>query len=134
MPLTYVEFLHEVVERGIKSAQGDEILAKYPRRLKGSIDGFNACRCKTPEQLAQLLVEANRKTHNARLDAHDKDEEGAEAYWEQNYYGIQVDFVCNVVSAMLMNENKPVIVPPRASGVMVCAEILGVAGMPSVPA
>lgn len=130
--MTYIEFLHEVIERGIKGASEDPIINKYPKRLEGSIAGFNACRSKTPEQLSALLTEANRETLNARLAAKDKDESDIEDYWKQVHYAIQIEWVCNCVSAMLMNEGKPVIITPTARGYMNAAEIIGVGpGAPS---
>lgn len=132
--MTYIEFLHEVIERGIKGASEDPIINKYPKRLQGSIDGFNACRSKTPEQLSALLTEANTKTLNARLDANDKDEAHLEDYWGQRYYAIQIEWVANCVSAMLMNEGKPVIIQPTARAYMNAAEIIGVGPAPGTPA
>jgi hypothetical protein len=131
--MTYIEFLHEVIERGIKGASADPIINKYPKRLEGSIEGFNACRNKTPEQLSALLTEANAKTLNARLDTNDKDEKDIEDYWKQRYYAIQIEWVCNCVSAILMNERKPVIIQPTARGYMNAAEIIGVGPAPGVP-
>lgn len=132
--MTYIEFLTEVIERGIKGASADEIINKYPKRLEGSIEGFNACRGKSPEELAALLAEMNRRTHNARLEAHDKDEADIEDYWKQRYIAIQVEWVANCVSAALMNEGRPVIIPPTARALMNVAEIVGVGPAPAVPA
>lgn len=126
--MTYIDFLTEVIERGLKSVQSDPLITKHPRRLKGSIDGFNACREKQPSELAVLLYNANEKTTELRNRVMSTPDAEDEAFWEQNYFGVQVDFVCNVVSAALYNSGQPVIVPPRVSGVRIAAEILGVAG------
>lgn len=126
--MNYIEFLTQVIERGIKSCSADPIINKHPKRLEGSIEGFNACRDKTPEELAALLAETRRKGHNARLDSEGKREDDLEDYWKARHYELQVEWVCNCVSAMLMNEGKGVIIPPTARAMINISEIIGVSG------
>ena len=37
-------------------------------------------------------------------------------YWYARCFALEVEWVCNVVSAMLMNEGRPTIVTPTARG------------------
>ena len=121
--MNYEEFLTQVIDNGLKSIAEDARMAKYPKRVEGSKEGFEACRGKTPEQLAQLLVEANRKTLNARMDYKGPT---IEEYWKQVHYALQIEWVCNSVSALLMNQGLPVIVNPTARGLINASKIVGV--------
>jgi len=130
MAMNWDEFLTRVVDDGIASVKSDEHIAKYPKRLAGSIQGFESCRGKTYDQLAQLLVEANRKGHNVRCDQ-EGDKSGAydiEDYWEARYVAIQIEWVCNTVSAAVAQQGQPPLVMTTARGVMNAARILGVTG------
>lgn len=48
-------------------------------------------------------------------------------YWEARGFALEVEWVCNVVSAILMNEGKPTIIPPTARGTIRASEIVGIA-------
>ena len=131
--MTYEEFLARVVDDGIRSSGEDERISKYPKRLEGSRLGFEACRGKTPLELAELLRDAERKCLLVREDTSGKDSD-IEDYWRERYRAIQIEWVCNTVSAMLYNEGKSTIVPPTANGMMNAARIIGVnypGGQPS---
>ena len=54
------------------------------------------------------------------------DSENLEDYWKARYFSIQVEFVCNTVSAMLANEGLPTIIAPTLRGAMNAARIIGV--------
>lgn len=114
--LTYESFLNQVIEGGLAG-----ILVSYahePDKLKGSREGFEACRGKTPDQLWELLVEARRRSWDAQREM-------AENYWEVRHTELQIEWTCNCVSAMLQNEGLPTIVPPTARAVLRVHEILG---------
>jgi hypothetical protein len=122
-------FIMRVVQDGIEGAKNDPGISRHPKRLAGSIAGFEACLGKTPEQLAQLLTEANRNAWNVRVDQQDSKgkEYDIEDYWEARYVAIQIEWVCNCVSAALMSQKDvPLIVNPTARGAMNAARILGV--------
>ena len=122
--MNYESFLTQIVDRGIAAATadyGDEA----PNKLKGSIDGFDACRGLSPQQLIELLQKArNRANLSMQLD------EPIDLYWELRCYEMEVEWVCNVVSAALANEGQPPLLGylPTARGMMTAAEILGVRG------
>jgi hypothetical protein len=130
--MTYTEFLDRVVSDGLESITKDEWITKYPKRLEGSRLGFEACRGKLPEQLAELLRDAEGRCMRSREETEGPDSD-IEDYWRERYRAIQIEWVCNTVSAMLMNEGKATIVTPTARGVMNAARIVGVAyeGSPS---
>lgn len=115
--MTYDEFLTRVIDEGIAAARTD--YASSPHKLKGAVAGFEACRGKDTVALAQLIIEAGKMTQDALL-AH------VPNYWEIRCFEAEVEWVCNCVSAMLLNEGLPTIVPPTSRGVMRAAEIIGI--------
>ena len=127
--MTYEEALERTINEGIEAAKEDYGRRDSPEnkaRLKGSIEGFEACRGKTPAELSGLLAEEGRKTHQAFIDAHEE-KITSDEYWQIRCRELEIGWVANVMSAILMNQNMPVIVNPTARGVMKAAEIVGVA-------
>jgi hypothetical protein len=112
--MDYTAFLTTVIDQGIAAAS--DSYKKSPSKLAGAIDGFNACRGK----LAALLSEARKATAAAY---HDKGSD----YWHIRCYEAEIEWTCNVVSAMIMNQGLAVIIPPTARGVMKATTIIGVA-------
>lgn len=111
-------FLTRVIDDGIEAARRDYVFS--PDKLKGAVAGFEACRGKAPAELAELLAESRRNQAAAYFDstlAH---------YWELTCYAAEVEWVCNVLSAALMNGGGDPIVPVTARGMMKAAGILGV--------
>lgn len=47
-------------------------------------------------------------------------------YWYYRCFHVEVEWVCNVVSAALQNQREETIVPPTARGYLKASEILGV--------
>lgn len=117
MATSYSDFLTRVIDDGIAAATLD--YNDKPNNLKGAVAGFEACRNKDPVVLAQILADARTKTHEAYRD-------GVDNYWEIRCFEAEIEWTCNCVSAMLMNQGLTTIVPPTARGVMKAAEILGV--------
>lgn len=118
--MDYNEFLNRVIEDGIVSAKADyEGKPNRSEALRGSVDGFEVCRGKTPKELFDLRKRAD-KTLNHCTMTHDPELK----YWQGRRS--EIEWVCNVVSAMLENERQPVIVHPTAGGVRKAAEILGI--------
>jgi hypothetical protein len=118
----YSEFLHQVIEDGIEAAKRDYTEPRKRPNLEGSLAGFEACRGLDVAELALELNLARERTHElavARVDP--------ENYWYRRCFEAEVEWVCNVVSAMLHNQGLGVIIPPTARGVIKAAEVLGVA-------
>lgn len=114
--MTYEEFLARIIKDGLAEVQ--EAYKDQPNKLKGCINGFKACEDCDPEELAEVLKRAQAQRSWAYTsNDHDK-------YWRARMQEAQIEFVCNCVSAMLMNEKKPVIINPTARGLMKAAEII----------
>ena len=122
--MDYYQFLERVIEEGIEAAKADYTKPEQKPHLEGSLDGFESCRGKNPEELRELFVTTRREQGEAFI----KYQEDLDSYWRVNCRGLEVEWVCNVVSAMLMNQgSSPIIEMVTARGVMKAAEILGVA-------
>ncbi len=136
--MTYEEFLNRVIDDGIEAAKRDYAVGNYGRSrktrqpdptqkglLNGSVAGFEACRKKTPAELGELLAERHRITAEA-MRHHHAGELLIEEYWYARGFELEVEWTCNCVSAVLMNEGLPTIVPPTYRGYMQAAKIVGV--------
>lgn len=116
--MNLVEFLHQVIEHGITGAKADYCKPEQADKLRGSLAGFEACRGKNPKELLELLQEASKDTQKAHLD-------WAGNYWEVRCREAEIEWVCNVVSAVLvMSKAGPPITMVTARGVMAANRIL----------
>jgi len=120
----FSEFLNRVIDDGIAAAREDYAKPAQKRKLEGSIAGFEACRNVRPlhahQDLTELLDAARTSTHAASLGDERED------YWWFRCYELEVEWICNCVSAVLINEGKPPIITPTARGVLKAADIIGV--------
>lgn len=119
--MNYTEFLTKVVDNGIEAARQSYNRPDQKDKLAGSVAGFQACRDKGPIELKGLLEASAVARADARKNDHDR-------YWWYRCYEAEVEWVCNVVSCMLINQKMPPIVPPTARGMVAASKILGVAG------
>lgn len=113
------EFTTRVIERGIEAARHDYTRPDQAGKLRGSIDGFELCRGLLPHELQSLYIAVNQ-------DANQRMMERAEDYWYWRCRAMEVEWVCNVVSAVLINQSGPPILShlPTARGVMTASKIL----------
>jgi hypothetical protein len=118
--MNYIEFLNRVINEGIDAAKSDYTDPKDKLRLDGSIAGFEACRDKQPGELIEVYNKAGSDCHTAFL-------EQKEDYWYYRCFQAEVEWVCNVVSAMMLNEGDSPLLSwlPTANGAMKAASILG---------
>ncbi len=125
--LGYV-FLERLFVGALAAATSDYKDDPAPNRRDGSIAGFEACRGLSAASLGELLVTSRAETDALRRKFYDNDdpESTTDKYWYQRCFELEVEWVCNVVSAILMNQGLPPIVPPTAFGVMKAAELLGI--------
>jgi len=116
------EALDQIINRGIEAVKRDykENTDKY----NGSIAGFEECRNKSPQELKTLLDKCREDTHKIQVTyaTHNI----IEGYWFVRCFELEVEWVCNVLSAILMNNGMPIIITPTCRGVMMAAEIVGV--------
>lgn len=119
--MSYEDFLNEVINGGIEGAKASYSNPKnpnHPMMLEGAIAGFNACRGKLPYELATLLEGAGKNAVRAEL-------EQLPDFWKHQCFHAEIEWVCNCVSALGMNQGVDVlIVTPTARGVMRANEIL----------
>jgi len=123
--MDYLKFLERVVNEGIEAAKADYTKPQQKSKLEGSIEGFEACRGKSPEEILKLLTDARLKTLQAFHDVHDEKVESDE-YWKIRCRESEIEWTANCVSAVLANQGLPTIVPPTARGTLKAAEIVGV--------
>ncbi len=109
--MSYEDFLDNIIKDGIAAAQKD--YANKPDKLNGSIEGFEACRGKTPEELFKLLDSARL----ARQEARDRDD-----YWTVRCYELEVEWVCNCVAALQQTMKQKTIVTPTMRGYLKMSE------------
>lgn len=119
--MNLTEFIDKVIEHGIAAAKADYTRPDQADKLRGSLDGFEACRGKDPVQLAKLLGEAAKATAVAHM-------ERAENYWEIRCKEMEIEWVCNEVSAILVQNNLPPIVTPTVRGAMAAYRIVASEG------
>lgn len=97
-----------------------EVKKAYPKgsdKQRGAIDGFEACWELNIEDLKQLLNESRKTADQARL-------EEADDYWYYRYFQLQVEWVCNVLSAWLVSRGKQPIIMPTARGAAKLVDIV----------
>lgn len=117
--MNWDNFINQVVDRGIEAAKRDYTRADQKALLDGSVAGFTACRDTSVTELIKILQKAWKEF--AKVDP-----SLTESIWFARGYYNEVQWVCNVVSAALYNQNLPVIIQPTARGMRTAAEILGV--------
>lgn len=118
--MTLHEFLQRVIDDGIAAAK--ESYAEGTLKRDGAVAGFDACRSvRRPAELASLLLDAEAK----KRDAYHADRE---RYWYWICYHAEIEFVCNVVSAVLQNAGLLPIITPTMRGFQKAASIVGIAG------
>ena len=115
-------FLSRIIDDGIAAAKVSYV--HKPLHLEGAIDGFTSCRGKTASELRALLDAANKEALAARTRY-------GEQYWFYRCRALEIEWVCNCLSAALHNQGLPVILPPTARGYMKAASVLGVASRTS---
>lgn len=131
--MTYEEFLTKAIDKGIDAAKRDYTKPEDKARLEGSIEGFEACRGKNPLELRQLMWDARVKTQAAYRRVNEK-EISDDEYWKIRCFEAEVEWTCNVVSAILTNSGGPSLDPlmPTARAVICASEIVGVKEGPPV--
>ncbi len=96
--MEYNQFLTQIVDDGIEAAK--KSYADKPDKLRGSVAGFEACRGKSPEELGSTLAAATAATMAAGACK-------AANYWEVRCFELEVEWVCNVISAAIRRVARP---------------------------
>ena len=112
------KFIDQVVDEGIVVVKKDYTRSDQKQKRDGSIAGFEACRDKTIEELKDLLEITEIAVCDARSN---KDN-----YWWYRCYQAEVEWVCNCLSSILVNEGQEPLVTPTVRGAIQAAKIVGV--------
>lgn len=122
MTISYEVFLARVIDEGIDAVKRDYAGADQKEKRDGAIAGFDACRGKSPDDLCILF----RLAHNLTADAIPGGPSTPGRYWRRRCFALEVEWVCNCVSALLASNGQPVIIEPTARAVIKAAELCGV--------
>jgi hypothetical protein len=116
--VNYETFLQRVIDDGLAAAHADYDKPQQAQLLKGSVDGFEACRGIAPHGLVELWERAGLTMRDKPIDEH----------WYWRGYQNEVEWVMNCVSAVLQHEGKPPLLAwlPTARAYLKAAEVLGV--------
>lgn len=119
--MNYTDFLNEVINIGIESARRDYKDETKPDQLEGSIAGFEACRGKEPVELLEVFRQGHEYANKAYFDR-------ADNYWYFRCYQLEVEWVLNCVSCLLVNEGREPLLShlPTCNAMMLVAKIVGV--------
>lgn len=114
---TYKQLIKRVIADGIAEVREAYADPKDRHKRDGAIEGFEACRDKTPAELVTLWSDANKQAYPMTA-------QGLLDYWKHHYKALQIEFVLNVLSVGLQT---PLLAHlPTARGAMKYAEIVGV--------
>lgn len=117
--LQFRQFLNKIVDESMVVAKRD--YGEDPKEnhlLRGALAGLEACRDKSPPQLSLLLQRASVVRQKALHATNHR------RYAWLTCFLDEVEWVCNVVSAALANQDMPIIVSPTERGLMTAARII----------
>lgn len=127
--MPYDQLLDRIIADGIAEVRAAYAEPKDHHKRDGAIEGFEACRGKTPAELVDLWQKAEDRAHRAH-EIMREDHENIEASLKQRYKALQIEFVLNVISVGL---HRPLLAHlPTYRGAMKYAEIVGVRGQEGV--
>lgn len=112
--------LNQIIDDGVEAARADYTKPADRLKLDSSIDGFEACRGKTPEQIAALCIEAEDRTARAFC-------ENDPRYWYWRCRTAEIEWVVNVLSNIMFAQGWNPIGPMTTRGAQKAAEIIGIA-------
>ena len=121
---TYTQLLDRIISDGIAEVREAYADPKDHHKRDGAIEGFEACRGKTPGELVELW----RAAENQERPNHAESPSNIKDYWRQRYKALQLEWVCNVISVGLVNSRQAPLLAhlPTARAAMKYAAIVGV--------
>lgn len=131
---TYDQLLDRIIADGIAEVRVAYADPKEHHKRDGAIEGFEACRGKSPTELVAIWTKGERQCQQIRRTANastaNASDEHVKDYWKQRYKALQVEWVLNVISVGLTNSGQPPLLGhlPTARGAMKYAQIVGVRG------
>jgi len=125
--MDYLTALNEIINRGIAAAQRDYM--NSPHRRDAAIAGFESCRNKSPDELEALRKRSELATTAARIKVANEGFSSHE-YWKIRTFEAEIEWTCNCISVILMNQKAPSPFPrsigPTARAATTVADFVGV--------
>lgn len=123
---TYDEILERIITDGLAEVRVAYAAPEDHHKRDGAIEGFEACRGKTPPELVECWRAAEARA--TQITREEFREARATDYWRQRYKTLQIEWVCNVISVGLVNDGHDALLShlPTARGAMKYAEVVGV--------
>lgn len=118
--MNHNDFLNAIIDDGIMEITTTYTKPDQQTKKSGGIKGFEICRGKTSDEILAELDLARRCVEKART------ENNTDWYWHWVMYERQIEWVLNVLSAVLYEQGKPVLIQPTVRGMIKAANILGV--------
>lgn len=112
--------LNHIIDDGIEAARSDYGKPRDTLKREGAIKGFEECRAKSPDEIAALLAQADRKVEEAMRAE-------SPQYWFWRCRHVEIEWVANVLSCIMAAQGWTPIHTMTARGQMKAAEIIGVA-------
>jgi hypothetical protein len=127
MTTTYDQLLDRIITDGIAEVRVAYADPKDHHKRDGAIEGFEACRGKTPAEITVLWTAAEKECAKIRAESSDGDDSHLRRYWRARYKALQIEFVCNVVSVGLVNSGQPPLLShlPTYRGAVKYTKIVG---------
>lgn len=121
-----MDAINHIIDDGIEGARHDYIKPRDKSKLDGSIKGFEDCRGKNPSEIEALLLQANQVSQRAFIDANEG-RISSEQYWFWRCRTIEIEWVANVLSHIMVAQGWPPIGIMTANGGLQAARIISVA-------
>ena len=118
--MTYYQLVDKIIADGIAEVREAYADPKDHHKRDGAIEGFEACRGKSPTEIVALWSEAERRCFQVRTES-DLD---VQTYWKARYKALQLEWVLNVLSVGLDRPLLPHLPTTRAA--MKYAAIAGI--------
>ena len=125
--MKYNNFLQEIIDSAIVGVHQDNSKRKDEDRKEASLFGLEQCRGKSPDELRALFLESVQYCNDEIGKSVDNGIDKSQ-YWWFKHYQSEIEWICNVVSAVLCNLGHEPLLPHQPTGraYMKAAEILGV--------
>lgn len=130
--MKFGDFLARIIVEGVEALERVHTADLPSPSTAGALAAYDACvQCDSPPELGILLA----FTRNKHLELIGEPVPDAEKCVFAEGFADTVAWVCNCVSALLLNEGYPPIITPTSRGIMKCSELLGAAprGVPLAP-
>ena len=115
-----IDALNQIIDDGIEAARADYTKPRDKLKLDGSVRGFEDCRGKNPKEILDLI-------RRAEATCTVKHREQANDYWYWRCRALEVAWVANVLSHILVANGHLPIAMMTARGGLKAADIIGVA-------